>query len=122
MSADVIPIQSIEKRRNQTAAELQRVEMLLHQSGLNLLTHHGTAENGTPWVVFSDPETDEVIIHVELVRGEVAAHGKAFISRAKIREVESLAQRLLRSSWRGATTDETDEGHQCTAGQRNASL
>jgi hypothetical protein len=97
MSATVVPIQSTEQRRNQAVADLERVASILHRAGLNVRPHHGTTEDGDPWIAFADPVTDEVIIQIDLIDGDAVGHGPAFISAFKIREIEHAAQRLLRS-------------------------
>lgn len=77
------------------AAELMRVESTLQQAGFNLRATHGMSDSGDPWVALSDPETNDVLIHVELVDGRVVASGPAFIRIDKLNEMTSGVCRIL---------------------------
>lgn len=92
MSATILPFAPLD---NDPIAELRRVEAALRRAGLNLLADYGFTDDGQPWVTFSDPETEDVIIEVELVDGKAVARSRAFITKDKANSVAEALQRML---------------------------
>jgi hypothetical protein len=55
--------------------ELFRVAHVLRQSGMTVETDMGLSDEGDPWFVFYNTQTEDVIAHFARINGEILVHG-----------------------------------------------
>ena len=54
---------------NDDLAQFHRARSALEKAGLSTETDGGVTDEGEPWLVFSDAESDEVIAHIAHISG-----------------------------------------------------
>ena len=80
---------------SQDIAEFYRVESILIQAGLRVITARGLSDEGDPWFVFCRAEDDEVIIHFARIDGNYVISAPAYCGNAAGRDFRSLVRSLI---------------------------
>ncbi len=79
----------------QDIAEFYRVESVLIQAGLRVVSARGLSDEGDPWFVFCRAEDDEVIVHFARIDGCYVISAPAYCSNAVGRDFRSLVRGLI---------------------------
>lgn len=78
MTAQIIPFQAVARPAQgwteQEKAELFRCMEMLSKAGIAYETTFGASDEGEPWLVFENPDTEEVSVHIARIGGEFVAY------------------------------------------------
>lgn len=80
MTAQIIPFAAITRPAlgwtEQEKADLYRCMEMLAKAGVPYEATFGVTDEGDPWLVFENPETDEIAVHIARVGGEFIAYSE----------------------------------------------
>jgi hypothetical protein len=79
----------------QDIAEFYRVESVLIQAGLRVVSARGLTDEGDPWFVFCRVEDDEVIVHFARIDGSYVVSAPAYCGNVVGRDFRSLVRGLI---------------------------
>lgn len=79
----------------QDIAEFYRVESVLIQAGLRVVSARGLTDEGEPWFVFCRAEDDEVIVHFARIDGSYVVSAPSYCGNAVGRDFRSLVRGLI---------------------------
>ena len=80
---------------NQELAEFYRVEASLIRAGLPLDSDRGLSDEGEPWFIFVNRDTDQVIIHFARIDGVYVVASGGFESTLRGGDFRSLVESLV---------------------------
>lgn len=80
---------------NQDLADFYRVESALVQAGLSVETDRGMTDEGDPWFVFCQAETQDVIVHCARIDGQYVVASAAFDSVLRGHDFRSVVESVL---------------------------
>ncbi len=79
----------------QDIAEFYRVEAMLVQSGLRVVSARGVTDEGDPWFVFCRADDDEVIIHFARIDGRYVISSPAYCGNADGYDFRALVRDMI---------------------------
>jgi hypothetical protein len=82
---------------NQELAEFYRVEASMIRSGLSVVTDRGLSDEGDPWFVFCNAETEDVIVHFARIDDLYVVASPAFNNCVRGRQFRPLIENLIES-------------------------
>ncbi|MBU0796416.1 MAG: hypothetical protein KJ825_04220 [Alphaproteobacteria bacterium] len=99
MTAQIIPFQALTRPAQgwteQEKAELFRCMDLLSRAGLNYETTFGVTDEGEPWLVFENPDTEEVSVHIARLGGEFVAYSEASDETLRAGDFRNLLNQVM---------------------------
>lgn len=80
---------------NQDMADFYRVESALVQAGLSVETDRGMTDEGEPWFVFCQAESQDVIVHCARIDGQYVVASAAFDKVLRGHDFRSVVESVL---------------------------
>jgi len=101
MSAVIVPFRTARKRPDAWAiedvSECYRIVDSLARAGMALSLERGESDEGDPWIIFVREDTQDVLIHLARIDGEVIAASIASEHMFRGRSLREVLRRILQA-------------------------
>ena len=99
MTAQIIPFSAIARPAlgwtEQEKADLYRCMEMLAKAGVPYEATFGITDEGDPWLIFENPETDEVAVHIARIGGDFIAYSEPTDEVLQAGDFRSLLNQMV---------------------------